>query len=289
MKKKIKILITGGTGFIGSHLIKKLSEKKIKVISISRSNKINNSDIIWIKSDLKLSNKNFNYIKNLKPEIIIHLAWENIPYFSKEMCKKNLDKTKYFFKRILALSSVKKIIVSGSCFEYSKKYGKKREINKVNLINNFPKTKNIIYSFLEKIRKKHQSLAWFRIFYAYGPGQRKESLIPMLINSFKEEKKIEIKTPQLSNDYVYVDDVVNIIINSTKIKFKSGIYNLGSGKYTKTIDIIEQIQKIKKKKLNLLLGNNNKKNIFFANMDKTIRTFQYRKFVDIKEGIKKMI
>ena len=65
----------------------------------------------------------------------------------------------------------------------------------------------------------------------------------MLINSFKEEKKIEIKTPQLSNDYVYVDDVVNIIINSTKIKFKSGIYNLGSGKYTKTIDIIEQIQK----------------------------------------------
>ena len=126
MKKKIKILITGGTGFIGSHLIKKLSEKKIKVISISRSNKINNSDIIWIKSDLKLSNKNFNYIKNLKPEIIIHLAWENIPDFSKEMCKKNLDKTKYFFKRILTLSSVKKIIVSGSCFEYSKKYGKKR-------------------------------------------------------------------------------------------------------------------------------------------------------------------
>ena len=289
MDKQIKILITGGTGFIGTYLIKKLSRSKTKVLSLSRKTKINNNNIIWIKSDLKLKIKDFNYIKSFKPEIIIHLAWENIPDFSKKMCKKNLDKTKFFFKKVLALTSVRKIIVSGSCFEYFKKSGNKKENNKINLNENFPRAKNNIYNFLKKTCKKKQTFAWFRIFYAYGPGQRKESLIPSLMKSFKNNKKVEIKSPLLSNDYIYVDDIVNVIIKATKIKFKSGVYNLGSGKYTKTVDIVKQIEKEKKSKLNLIYGNKNKKNIFFANMQKTMKTFQYYNFTDIKEGIKKTL
>ena len=289
MEKKNKILITGGSGFIGNKLLENLNNSSTKVLALSRKNKGTKNNITWIKSDLKLNEKNFKLIKNFEPNIVIHLAWEKIPDFSKEMCNKNFYKTKLFFKKIFKFNSIKKIIVSGSCFEYYNKSGKKKESNKTNLRDNFPKTKNKIYNFLKKNCNKDLSLAWFRIFFAYGPGQRKGSLIPMLMNSFKGEKKVEIKTPQLSNDYIYVDDIVNVIINSTNIKFKSGIYNLGSGKYTKTIDIIKQIEKIKKKKLNLLLGNNNKKNIFFANMDKTIKTFQYKKFIDIKKGIRNLI
>lgn len=289
MEKKNKILITGGSGFIGNKLLENLNNSSTKVLALSRKNKGTKNNITWIKSDLKLNEKNFKLIKNFEPNIVIHLAWEKIPDFSKEMCNKNFYKTKLFFKKILKINSIKKIIVSGSCFEYYNKSGKKKETNKTNLKDNFPKTKNKVYNFLKKNCKKDLSLAWFRIFFAYGLGQREDSLIPYLFKSLRNKKEVLIKTPLLSNDYIYVDDISNIIIKAINIKYKSGIYNLGSGKFTKTIDIVNYIEKIKGKKLNLILGNNNKEKIFFANMDKTIKTFQYKKFIGIKKGIRNLI
>ena len=58
MKQKLRILITGGSGFIGKELINKLYKRNIQTLSLSRKYKKKQKNIEWIKSSLKINNNN---------------------------------------------------------------------------------------------------------------------------------------------------------------------------------------------------------------------------------------
>jgi len=291
MNRKIKILITGANGFIGSAIIKQLLFKKYKLLAITKKKQQNTKNIQWVVSDLELNNLAIDKISNFQPEIIFHLAWEKIPDFSKKTCDINYKKNIFFLKKILKIKSVKKIIVSGSCFEYLLKKGKKKENNNIDTINNFPKTKNLILNFLKKNCNKNQKFAWFRIFYAYGPGQREGSLIPYLRKAINQNKEIEIKTPYVENDYIYIDDIARVFIRSININFNSGIFNLGSGIKIKTINIIKMIEKIKNKKFKIKQNNkdNKKSYSFYADMNKTKKKFNINNLTSFFNGLKKTL
>ena len=72
--KYMRILITGGTGFIGKHLLSKLENTKYKILVCSRKLYKNKSNIKYTKQDI--GRKLNHTIKNFKP-ILIHLAWRN--------------------------------------------------------------------------------------------------------------------------------------------------------------------------------------------------------------------
>ena len=83
----MKILITGGTGFVGRNIIKNLQSKKYKIFLIQRKKykkKIDNS----INCDLKNRSKLINIMNTINPNIVIHLAWYGIPNFNKANCEK---------------------------------------------------------------------------------------------------------------------------------------------------------------------------------------------------------
>jgi UDP-glucose 4-epimerase len=206
-------------------------------------------------------------------------------YHGKKYLRDNIT----FLKKIKKLKTIKKIIITGSCFEYKNKYGRKVERDKVNHIDEFPKTKLKIFNFLKKNFKSQYKYAWFRVFYAYGLNQRKGSLIPYLLNSLKNKNTVEVRNPNLSNDFIYTADIAKIINKSLEVNFRSGIYNLGSGKPKAIKGIINAIEKISKKKLKVKLGLNKDKKIFYANMDKTNKTFKNRKYTSLKQGIKNIL
>ena len=91
------------------------------------------------------------------------------------------------------------------------------------------------------------------------------------------------------NDFIFVNDIAKIIKKSLTTNFISGIYNLGSGKLTKIMDIIKIIEQYKKKKIIVKLSNNNKRKLFYADMTKTITTFKIKNFVKLNAGIKKTL
>ena len=83
MKQKLRILITGGSGFIGKELINKLYNRNIQTLSLSRKYKKKQKNIEWIKSSLKINNKSLNKIRYFKPNIVVHLAWKIFQIFQK--------------------------------------------------------------------------------------------------------------------------------------------------------------------------------------------------------------
>ena len=283
----MNVLITGSSGFIGSNLLKLFMNTNYNVLALYNQNKPKKKlsrNIKYLKFDLQKMG-NFFIIKKFKPNVVIHLAWKGIPNFSYRNSNLNLKLSTRFLIEISKLKSCRKLIVAGSSFEKNIK-----EDNKYFVWAKVELKKNI-----EKICKnKNIDFGWFRIFYVFGNGQRKKSLIPYIINSFKNKKIPIIKNLNNANDFVYIDDVTNIFFNAINKKLNGNSFDIGSGKLTpvwKICILIEKIifkeniyfQDILKKKNKI-----NKKNPK-ASLNKLKKYFKFYSPMSINQSLNKMI
>ena len=288
----MKILVTGGNGFIGQHLLKELSKTEHIIAGIVRHKKINFKSIKLINGDLGKVEEMRYEINKFQPEVIVHLAWHGIPNFSYSMCQNNLFDAIHFFDWIFENTECTKIILSGSCFEYGKKKGICKEFDPVKLDSYFTWAKYSLNQYLWlKCVEENVIFNWFRLFYVYGPGQREGSLIPTLIKSIGEKKIPLINTPLNKNDFVYVGDIAKTFANAIDVDIPSGVYNLGSGKATSVYDICRIVEEqlwSNKNISNQILdsGKQDETVNFWADMNKTRQAFNNSCDTVLEDGIK---
>lgn len=297
----MKLLITGATGFIGQSLVKKLIDQGHSVLALSRTLDLpllNNfsGKLIYLKTSLKIENDSLEQIKEFEPDTLIHLAWEKIPDFSFETSFENLQNQINFFLQIFSINSLKKIIATGSCWEYNKKMGICLETDICISSNYFTWAKNSIRDFLQfECLQKNINFIWPRIFYVYGPEQRKGSLIPIVIDNIKNGSLPDLKTPSNSNDFIYVDDVAEGLLNFAINDIDSGIYNLGTGVSVPVIDILSIIERTligqeTTTKTVLEKSKHSKKDTdFCADMNKTFTALRWQPKTNLSNGIEKTI
>ena len=293
---KSRVLITGASGFIGTHLLKELVRLKYEVLAISRSPRTDQSQssVVWLKADLSQPSTYKAMIEDFTPEVIIHLAWQDIPDFSFTKSMTNLQQSLEFLSFVSDLGSCKKILVSGSCWEINRTQGEYPDIHHIKPINHFTWAKNSLCSWLEmKCSNLDIQFAWFRIFFVYGPKQRDSSLIPSILTNLREGRLPPIKTPYDSNDYIFINDVVDAFTGAVFGDFISGIYNLGSGKSSSVLEICSLSEQI-------VLGsntltNNLQKNLepdsehlnFWADISKTTKVLGWAPKITLENVIKK--
>ncbi len=282
----MNILITGGTGFIGRHVVNEL-KKKHTILCITRKKMISSKKLQYIKSDLINSEKLIKQIKLFSPQILIHLAWDGLPDYGKKNSFRNYRTSKKFLKIILKINSCKKIFIAGSCYEYNFLNGKCKEDSLINKSQYFAIYKLKFFDWLKKSLKKNVDMCWVRIFFAYGPGQKKSSLIPSLKNSLKRRKKINIMYPGNLCDYIYVKDIANFFSKAIFADFKTGVYNLGSSKKYSVKYICKKIMKKNLSKFIKFSYKSRIKNInLYADMGKTKKYFKFIPKTKLLDGIK---
>lgn len=241
----MRILVTGATGFIGLPLTRHLVEQGHEILALSRSPLKSEKSINWLSADLSFPETYQDAIRSFEPEILIHLAWQDIPDFSFEKSENNLNQSLDFFSYIISLGCFKKIIVSGSCFEFNQLNGECLESDKGTPKDNFTWAKHSLRLWLEvECKKEDIKLGWMRIFYVYGPRQRSDSLIPSILNNLQNGKLPHIRTPKNSNDFVFIDDVIEAFSNAISMQYPSGIYNLGSGISTSILEVCRKAEMI---------------------------------------------
>ncbi|MBC8227526.1 MAG: NAD(P)-dependent oxidoreductase [Gammaproteobacteria bacterium] len=295
---KTRVLITGASGFIGSPLVKKLLDNNFEVLAISRNkpeDNYSNRDV-WYEADINKLDSYKTCIEEFQPQVVIHLAWQDIPNYSFEISLLNLKNTLEFLSFVSDIASCKKILISGSCWEFNKRQGECIESLIGEPKDHFTWAKHSIRTWLEIVCKQKQiTLAWIRIFYVYGPRQRRGSLIPTLINHLSQKELPPIKTPNDACDFIYIDDVVDGFYQATNKNIHSGNFNLGSGFSIKVLEVSRHIenllygkevitQKIKEQSTGIESSMN-----FWAGINKTKETLNWKPMITIEDGIKNCI
>jgi len=290
----MRVLITGATGFIGLPLTLRLVEQGHKILALSRKPCKLEKSIVCLNSDLSSPLTYQEEIRLFKPEVLIHLAWQDIPDFSFEKSKNNLYNSLNFLSFIIGLGSCKKIIVSGSCFELDKLYGECLESEVGKPRDYFTWAKHSLRLWLEiECKKENIQLGWMRIFYVFGPRQRAQSLVPYILTNLNNGKLPHISTPRNSNDFVFIEDVIEAFSNATLSQFPSGIYNLGSGISTSILEVCHIAEKIVTGKH--ILSQRLKEEVvdtsstvdFWANSTRAKKYLNWQPATNLEEGIKK--
>ena len=294
-----RALIVGGTGFIGFNLIKKLSNKNFSITSISANKPRKNrkvKKVKYLKCDITkkkrlnklLKNKSFDYIINLGG--YVDHSNKKKTYESHYLGVKNLT-------QIFKNKKIKKFIQMGSSLENGKIKSPQEEnyyTQPKNLQSTYGKSKLLSTLHLLKMFKNHDfPVTIFRLFQTYGPGQDPNRVISFTIENCFKNRKFPCSSGNQFRDFIFITDVIKIIILSLKNKTSNGkIYNLGLGKPIKIKKLILQINKIIKKGKPLFgkikLRKDEKKYIY-ADTQKLKKDFNFKPFITIKKGIEKTI
>lgn len=239
----MRIFITGGTGFLGKHLVRELRKGGHKLVLLSRESRQAVKGIAYLRGDIGDVAAWGKKLKAFKPDAAVHLAWEGIPKTDIETCTKNVTGGLACL-RAFGEAGCKTVLVAGSDQEYGQTGKKKNENAPLKPHNLLFAAKVALYEMGVKIAEQYQmNFIWTRIFFVYGPGQRSKALIPYLEDSFRNGVLPEIKNPYGANDFIYIDDVVRALrmLIGRKPEHSSEIYNIGSGKLTPTAEVIRTV------------------------------------------------
>jgi nucleoside-diphosphate-sugar epimerase len=286
----MRILITGGTGFVGKPTAERLQRRGHKLMLLVRDSRDKNifaskRNLHFIKGDLSEINRLAGSIRKFKADAALHLAWEGIPDYGAAMSAKNLIFSINLIS-LLAKLGYKKIICAGSCWEYGAKSGKIDEEFLPRITNAFAAAKDAIHNLGSYLaQERNVDFVWARIFYSYGPRQKPSSLVPHLIGRYSKGANPEIKNPKGGNDFVYVDDVARALVAILE-KHKnrqSRTYNIGSGRLTGVGEIVRKIYGAGFKNLAVRpVG-------FYADISRIKKEIGWMPKIKLGEGIKKTV
>lgn len=301
---KYKILITGGSGFIGAHLTEKLISLGHNVLNVDVLKKQGGIPYVNRKGKFirgSISNKKtIEKIKKWKPQIIYHLAAQSASETAYDDPKFDIITNcygTYLISNLAKELKVKKFIYTSSIAVYGNSRRTIEENSKIEPDSLYGVSKYAGELFIKQNLKNTSSkIIIFRVGNTYGPGEnlhnQKKGMISIYSSYIWKKKPILIKgSLNRFRDFIYVDDCVNTLIKSIKIKLKdsSAVFNLSFGDKYKVKDILKLLIKAsgKKKYKYRVLGNTQGDSFgFHASGKKLKKIFKLKTFNNIEYGLK---
>ncbi|MDO8658184.1 MAG: SDR family NAD(P)-dependent oxidoreductase [Candidatus Levybacteria bacterium] len=299
---KQSVLVTGGSGFIGTNLIRKLLSLNYNVNLLTRS-----STNLWrIKNVLPkikiyeasiLDKQSLSKtVRKINPNFIIHLAtytqYRN-QHDYRQMIETNINGT------LNLLEATKDIEYSaflntGSSSEYGIKDSPMRETDTLEPISFYAATKASATLLCQVFAREYQkSIVTLRPFSVYGPFEEEKRFIPTIINAIIKTLPIKLTGGSERRDFIFIDDVVDIYINSMKKgKELSGqILNMGTGIEYTNDEVVETLFNATGKKVKIEKGAYPKRlwdtPHWVADIQKVQEALIWKPRFSLKEGLKK--
>ena len=295
-----KLLIVGGTGFIGSYLANEALSRgfEVTVLSLnSKKIKQNNRDIEYLSADITnleklsivLEKKLFHHVVNLGG-YIIHSS------FSK-------GGNKVFDVHFMGLYNLvkctnrrelKSFIQIGSSDEYGSNAAPQYENQRELPISPYSSAKTAATYFLQMLsRTENFPAVILRPFLVYGPGQDKSRLIPQIIYGCLENNEFPVSQGEQLRDFCYISDFVNAIFSSFGNNNAFGeVVNIASGRPISIKEVVIMIQKIvgtgnpKFGEIPYRIGENM---ALYADISKANKLLKWQPKIDLNLGLRKII
>jgi UDP-glucose 4-epimerase len=302
LSRKKNALVTGGAGFLGSHMVDLLLKKNFKVVVIDNfsggdiknlKHNLKNKKIKILKLDIRDFRKIKPHFKNI--DQVYHFAGKgdivpSIDYPS-DYIKINVDGTQNVFEASRK-NNVKNFIyaASSSCYGKIGKY-RIKEDNKINIEHPYALSKYLGEQLVLNLGKIYNiRVNSIRIFNAYGPRVKTTGAYGAVIGIFFKQKLCKkpltiVGDGKQSRDFIHVKDVVRAFYLINNSKLNNEVFNLGSG-CPKTVN--ELARMISHDKI-YIPDRPGEPRHTWANISKIKKKIRWKPVVNFNEGIAEML
>jgi len=302
----MKILVTGGAGFIGKHLVKTLLKGKNEIIIYENFSNSSKTELQEIKNDVKIIRgdlSNFDLLKNSLKDVdnVIHLA-ANIDILESIKHPEKSHKINVIgsmnLLRASTINGVSGIIGASSAAIYGDpKIVPVNEKTVPNPVSPYGADKLSMENYFKAFSNTYDlNTISLRFFNVYGIGQSNSyaGVITKFIEKIENDKPLLIYGDgKNTRDYVYIDDLIQGIQKSLKkIKGKRGdVYNIASGHSYSLNNLSKILLTIYKKKLKIIYNPFRKGDLRYSATSISLakKELDYVPKFTLKNGLSKML
>lgn len=308
-----RVLLTGGAGFIGSHIAEGYLNNGYEVIIVDNLSSgylnnikhiLDNEKLIFCNVDIRDFERLDSVFELYKPDIINHhAAQKSVPY-SVENPKYDFSINIGGFLNLIKLAhkhNVNKFITISSGGALSKEIignEKSKEENMPQLVSPYAITKFATEKYLSIYSQKYNfQFNALRYANVYGPRQIADGecgVIPIFLNNIFSNKQSILMTyddmPKgCTRDYVYIEDIVKANLMATE-KFTNTVLNIGSGIELPILDIYNEIVNVFEVEPNIVIKGPREGDVKRSVLDssKAKELLGWKSNITLKEGLTKL-
>lgn len=301
-----KIVVTGGTGFIGRHLLEVLvAGGHSPVVIVRRLDQTNDlpeflkERVSLVELDLVDSDAVSRVIEVERPSLLFHLAGtkgtddenRNAALTCREL---NVDATLHLLE-VATRAGAGRIIITGSAEEYGKQTGPFDETHLLKPTSDYGKSKaDATRLALELYERIKCPVVILRLFTVYGPHQPQGMFVSDAIASAVNNVSFSMSEGLQQRDLVYVDDVTSALIAAATMPGIEGkVFNLGSGRPVRLLDLAHMIWNISNTSAALKVGSRGRKSdemqVTWSDSSLALKDLGWSAKVDLEAGLRATI
>jgi nucleoside-diphosphate-sugar epimerase len=284
------VIVTGASGFIGQHLVTRLSELEAHITVIDRVQpSLNLPSVEFEWSDLRHLNKQY------QADYLIHLAAiTNAGYaekFPMDTYEVNVLGTLNLLNHVQINS---RILFPSTALVFKDSEVPLTEDAETDLTATYAQSKMIGEQILKSLcRRMDVDYTIVRFFNIFGPGQLPMYIVPQVLRQIRLENRVELRNGSVNRDLLFVDDCVDAVLKLLVAdKAANSTFNIGSGETVSILDVAKTAAEVS--------GNPNveivdlQQNIAYSPTAITADTTKIRSTVDwqpttsLKEGFRRM-
>jgi len=249
-----EILVTGGAGFVGSHLVDRLVEDGHRVTVYD--NLFNgfrsyvNSGAEFVEGDIRDSEKVRFCLSKAKPQIVFHLAaLHYIPYCAAHPAQTldvNVRGTQILLEGCKNIG-VEKVVAISTAAVYAPQDHATKETDSIYPMDIYGVSKYTNEMQVDLWRRLSSTMCTMvRLFNVYGKRETNPHLIPQILEQLRSESHhIDLGNLLSKRDYVFMDDVVEALIAIMELNdYEFDVFNLGSGRVYSTTEVVDTFAEI---------------------------------------------
>lgn len=298
----MNFLVTGGAGYIGSHIVEELVNRDIEITVLDNLHTGSLKNIENVKDGIKLEIGDVNTLSNIKIKDIDGIFHFGIPS-SSPMYKENpflFANTINDMIGILELARKRdpKIVFASSSSLYNEQRPPHREDMKIKVTDYYTETRlcierlAILYNKLYGIKT-----IGLRLFSVYGPHEESKGKYANLVSQFlwcmkRGESPIIYGDGNQTRDFIYIKDVVNASMLAMESNIKCDILNIGTGKSYTLNELVNVLNELLNTSIKAKGIENPIKNYVqhtLADTSKTERLLNFKCKYSLKNGIRELM
>jgi len=303
---KNKILVTGGSGFIGSHMVRELIKRNYEIAITTKYDSVYENIRLYnlwkkikvIECDLRHSNS-IDKIKDFNPKIILHFAAYNDVKGSflnyNEALESNTIGTANLLENLKSYEQFV-YISSSEVYGYQKKgllFHEKLPPHPISPYS-IGKYAGELYAQMH-MQHMHKPIKILRPFNVFGEAQSNKAVIPELIEKFIKNETVKITKGFQTREFNYVGNTVNFLHQAlNKNSFFNNIVNISDGNEISIKTLAKKIQKLTNSRSKLIIGGLSDRPTEIHKMKASVKKMkcllsENSKLISFEEGLVKTI